>query len=574
MHFHVGSKAPRSVREWSKLLGVLGLVGILGACGGGGGSGENPPPIVIPAEPVVPGTGSPGNTPPESLPPAASYPDVPVVAGKISGRITFDLVPDTTSGLNYGNIQKALARGLVVEIVDANGVVLSSGVTDVNGVYSLAATPGKLVTIRVQARLLRADGGWDVRIRDNTHPAYLQGPNLAPIYTMSSSSLDPRAEGEVVDLHAKSGWNNNAYVNSERTAAPFAVLHRIYGAMQKMPMPNQAAFPALNIFWSVNNRNASGNISDGDIGQSNWINGSVREGIYLLGNQNADTDEYDASVVLHEWSHYLENKMGRSDSVGGNHMLSDKLDMRVAWSEGFASGLSGYLRESPTYIDTMGQQQRSTFNYALNKTPSDPGWYSESSVQYFIYHLASMANGADKIRSVLYNDQRTGASYNSIFTFATGLAAKVQGAEANSVDGWLQTLKLPALANMNVWGNGSTYVTPWNAATTIYTTLDSTPVSVCVSTVYGGGNTVDQYRFLRLDIPADGTYKVVSTNGEGATRPILAVNTGTSRFGINDGQAYSFKTGTYSAYVTDNQLFAQNVRPAKACYNLSLVRVN
>ena len=54
----------------------------------------------------------------------------------------------------------------------------------------------------------------------------------------------------------------------------------------------------------------------------------------------------DASVLSHEWLHYFEHKIGRSDSIGGSHAFGEKMDMRVAWSEGMASGLSAAMRSA------------------------------------------------------------------------------------------------------------------------------------------------------------------------------------------------------------------------------------
>ena len=81
-------------------------------------------------------------------------------------------------------------------------------------------------------------------------------------------------------------------------------------------MTPDAAFPVMKFNWSVNNRAVSGNDSTGDIGTSSYKgNGNV----YILGDADSDTDEFDDHVVVHEWGHYFEDQMSRSDSIGGPH---------------------------------------------------------------------------------------------------------------------------------------------------------------------------------------------------------------------------------------------------------------
>ena len=96
--------------------------------------------------------------------------------------------------------------------------------------------------------------------------------------------------------------------------------------------PSQV-FPALKINWSVNNIPVSGNKAIGQITTSHY---SPSEGqLYILGAADNDTDENDDHVIAHEWGHYFEDKFSRSDSLGGSHSGNDRLDLRVAFGEGF-----------------------------------------------------------------------------------------------------------------------------------------------------------------------------------------------------------------------------------------------
>src|SRR5690606_27529101 len=115
--------------------------------------------------------------------------------------------------------------------------------------------------------------------------------------------------------------------------------------------------PPLELRWSPKNKTAYGDASLGEIGTT-YYGGDA---IYILGDENNDTDEYDRHVILHEWGHYVEMAFSRSDSIGGDHGYSDKLDMRVALSEGFANAFSAMMLDDPSYRDTSGAQQAAGF---------------------------------------------------------------------------------------------------------------------------------------------------------------------------------------------------------------------
>ncbi len=62
------------------------------------------------------------------------------------------------------------------------------------------------------------------------------------------------------------------------------------------------------------------------------------DSMVILGDAGVDTDEFDAHVIAHEWAHYFEDVMSRSNSEGGAHLLGESLDASLAFSEGFAEG--------------------------------------------------------------------------------------------------------------------------------------------------------------------------------------------------------------------------------------------
>ena len=142
----------------------------------------------------------------------------------------------------------------------------------------------------------------------------------------------------------------------------------------------------VDVFWSPDNRAVSGNLSAGDIGTSFYRNRQI----YLLGDANSDTDEYDDHIVVHEFIHYVTGAINRDDSLGGLHTLRDYLDETVAYSEGMANALSGLLLDDAIYKDSGGPQQQAVqvaFNLENTGFVSNDGPWSEASTIELFYDL-------------------------------------------------------------------------------------------------------------------------------------------------------------------------------------------
>lgn len=56
-----------------------------------------------------------------------------------------------------------------------------------------------------------------------------------------------------------------------------------------------------------------------------------------------DTDHFDDSVILHEIAHHIESVCGTPDSPAGPHSAQDRIDPRLAWSEGFGNFFGGHI---------------------------------------------------------------------------------------------------------------------------------------------------------------------------------------------------------------------------------------
>ncbi|MEX1266403.1 MAG: carboxypeptidase-like regulatory domain-containing protein, partial [Woeseia sp.] len=322
----------------------------------------------------------------------------------ISGVARYEFVPANPDclGLNYLATEPRPIRQATVQLIDAStGAVLGSTRTDDNGNYAITVDPGVNVRLRVRAELKRSGApSWDVDVRDNTSNTGSALQNR-PLYVLDTGVFSSGTVDQTRDVTATTGWNGTSY-SATRAAAPFAVLDAIYSAMQLvLSVDATAPFPPLDAFWSVNNSPEEGegsfddNIASGKIGTSFYSSGI--DSLFLLGKENEDTEEFDDHVIVHEWGHYFEDVFSRSDSIGGAHGTGDRLDMRLAFGEGWATALSGIALDNDTYCDTRAMRQASGFRIGIENNSYGPdGWFSEFSILQIIYDLWDQdIDGAD-----------------------------------------------------------------------------------------------------------------------------------------------------------------------------------
>lgn len=441
----------------------------------------------------------------------------------ISGRVTFDLVPAETGPvrLNYLNTQARPARGVTVQLIEGASTVVDTAVTDANGDYSLTGTGGTDVFLRARAEMLQGAPGWDVRVVDNT-----QGNAL---YVMDGAPFNTGGADSSVDLHAPSGWTG-AFYGGPRVAAPFAAMDVVYEAMQFVLSADATAnFPPLVLHWSPNNVNTFGatgpDPASGQIGTSFFRSGPGG-GIFLLGEENDDTEEYDRHVIAHEWGHYFENNFSRSDSIGGPHTLDDQLDMRVAFGEGFGNAISAMITGDPVYKDTGGALQGSGFSFSMEGTAQTrPGWFNEFSIQEILWDLFDPINddaiqlGFGPLYDVLIDQQRDTVALTSIFPFIDALKTDLPGSAA-AIDGLVSTYSIDTIVDeFGSTETNSGY--PANAdVLPIYSDLAvGGSVNVCSTNDFGMGatgavNKLGSRRYLTFNAAATGTYTISATTTE------------------------------------------------------------
>jgi hypothetical protein len=284
----------------------------------------------------------------------------------INGQAFYQKIDVTDAGLDLSHPVMVPIRNARVEVVDRSAQsVVAVSETDGRGQFRVPVPPEPDLTIRVISRLRSAD----LRVADNTNGNTLYGISL--------------------DVDAREPLGRLLLVDNSRVSGAFNILEMLQRGNDTMRLADaRAVAPPLSIFWSTRNTPRSGNIRDGLVGTTffNFINNTA----FVLGDRAVDSDEFDDSVIVHEYAHLLAARFSRDDSPGHSHGVGDMLDPRVAWSEGWANFFSGAVRNDAIYRDSTGPNGVNILRYDLedNIPPGDkPGYWSEASVQSLLWDL-------------------------------------------------------------------------------------------------------------------------------------------------------------------------------------------
>jgi hypothetical protein len=410
---------------------LLGVAALTTGCGGGGNDKQTPPPRTL------------------------------------SGTLTYDKVPVSASGLDYAATYAMPIRGATVELMDGSTIVATTA-SDSAGHYAFSWSASGPSTVVVRVKALTSQPV--IRVEDNT-----SGDAL---YAMVSPAVNNDTVTSL-NLNAPSGWGGTSYTGV-RVAAPFAILDTAYACARAFMAERTVAFPDLKINWSVNNRAESGDKAIGQIETSHWDGTEL----YILGLADADTDEFDDHIIAHEWGHYFESKLSRSDSPGGMHGAGDVKDPRLSWGEGWATALGAIvLFPDVTYADTLGAQQANLgAYYSIEDNTADdpnPGWFSEMSIVHVFYDLWDPYRSAEsfdnvsvslgQLYDVMVGGQRTTEVFTTLFSFVDGLKANTPGV-ATAIDTLLANRGV-ASPIADPLGRGETHSGGITGALPVYTIL-------------------------------------------------------------------------------------------------------
>lgn len=142
-----------------------------------------------------------------------------------------------------------------------------------------------------------------------------------------------------------SGVAQNLVAASYEMGSVFNILDQTMDAQLYLESQGQITNSDLNLIW-----------------YSGSMDGSYFWGgdIYLVG-MDSDNDAFDDSVILHEYGHFALSQFSEDHSGGGWHSITEvSQDIRLAWSEGFATTFQSMVRSfrgdqnAEWYLDTTG----------------------------------------------------------------------------------------------------------------------------------------------------------------------------------------------------------------------------
>lgn len=302
-----------------------------GKCGNTGGSGATPDYVILRPEPG--GAADPDGGTPVSL--------------TITGNISYDRLSVTATGLDLANPVSQPAVNVLVEAVPYDDYYspLATGVTDSNGDYTINFSTTVDYYIRARAQSGSAT---------NVDRVYHSASSPVVVHAASSAVLNRAAGNQVVNIHAAADASNKA--------GAFAVLDTV----RRLRAAAAGSFPALgelDVFWSNGNtgtqflKNGGGQtITITTVTGLDGPNGNPS--IYLIGGTpgdipNSDHDEYDETIIAHEWASFLQLTQSRDNNFGGAH-FGEELIPSAAFSEGVVTAIGLALLGQSVYRDTVG----------------------------------------------------------------------------------------------------------------------------------------------------------------------------------------------------------------------------
>lgn len=324
----------------------------------------------------------------------------------VTGKVTADRpkIETNVGKLAYdsGEIINFPVRGVLVELIDpATGKSIQTVATDSAGNYNFKnLETGQKFIVRVSAQLAKTRSKivgsgpqYNFMVRNNAAGKY--GESM-PLYRLEKEFVVTEG-AESVNLNASLGFNQNGELTdpAKRQSAPFAILDVLYNAVEGIEKSNpNITLKDLHIYWSANNRTIDNKSNQekmaGKIKISHFQSDSEYPGLFILGEVNVDTDEFDRGVVGHEFGHYLQNASSYDASPGDDHKSGEFKDPSLSFSEGFGTAIGGLLGKSNYYTDSSGKNQQLGSSTDLNKIPEENnGFYSEDSIGYLLYQLGT-----------------------------------------------------------------------------------------------------------------------------------------------------------------------------------------
>jgi hypothetical protein len=254
-------------------------------------------------------------------------------SGEVDGRATYGKPVIASAGPAAGFVLTPIRHAAVEVMSCETGAALASGTTDGDGRFLVSFLNNGRVGVYV--RVLASSARYAVSVRRSAAEPFGYG--------LVSAVYDDAGDGETI---AVSGMDTAGNLG----AGVFNIFDQgLRGAELVESLTGSPPTAPLVWYWYPGNPGGT-------------AYSPTNRAIAVLGTSD-DADEFDDAVLLHEYGHYVLDVYSRDDSPGGPHVLGDSsLDLRLAWSEGWATFFSSAVRSDPQHADTGGGAVRLAFN--------------------------------------------------------------------------------------------------------------------------------------------------------------------------------------------------------------------
>ncbi|MCG3117494.1 MAG: Ig-like domain-containing protein [Candidatus Manganitrophus sp. SA1] len=323
-----------------------------------------------------------------------------------SGTIQYEDRPYDMEGFT-GDTEFLPVRGTVVHLVAIDGfATIATGKTDNNGDFSFSGidNSGRQGGIYIEVvSKTEPDNPTRIEIRNN--------PDEDALLSLISSGFDDSSETTFTNLEVTATVDSGVggLFNILDVFSMSSEFIQQEGGLCKPPATDACVPPLLVAYWEPGS-------SEGSFYEDQL------DAIFILGGGDADGDhdEYDDSVIAHEYGHFAVRHFSIDDSPGGAHFITDnKQDIRLSWSEGWGNFFSSAVRKNPIYVDTS---TGGSFSFNLENYSSAPAPSTLNSVA--IYTTSEIAvtgvlwdlfDGGSLVSSITEPHDQIGVDFDEIW---------------------------------------------------------------------------------------------------------------------------------------------------------------
>ncbi len=273
----------------------------------------------------------------------------------VGGRATFVKRLYDNRGLTGVRVTKPVRYAQVDIVLAVDGRTLLTTHTDGDGYYcvQVRGVPVDFPTVYPRVASKTDPDRFKINVIDR-----LENLPNASLYSRPGAGFNGAASG-IYDVDIEIPVTAQVGANVQfPLAGAFNILDVVTtGAETAIELTGQAPSTELFVAWTPGTVFGSGTFGTYFTGSDPLKRAA---GIELSGGDGGgpdagNHDEYDDDVIFHEYGHFMADFFSKGAEVGGAHFLNDNTqDIRLAWSEGWATFFSAATRNKPDMVNSYG----------------------------------------------------------------------------------------------------------------------------------------------------------------------------------------------------------------------------